>query len=127
MKQCIHTKQAPQAIGAYSQAIKVGNTSYFSGQIPLDPNTMALVSNDFAEQAMQVFTNLQAVSKAAGGSLAEVVKLTIYLTDLAQFASFNDIMMTFFKEPYPARTTIQVAALPKGAQIEVDAVMVLDA
>ncbi len=124
MKQIINTDDAPKAIGPYSQGIKIGNTVYFSGQIPLHPETMALVSNDFAAQAEQVFNNLKAVSCAAGGHLNDIVKLTIYLVDLTHFSVVNDIMSRFFQSPYPARTTIQVAALPKGAQIEVDAVMV---
>src|SRR5947209_7054340 len=101
MKNKIHTDQAPQAIGAYSQAIKAGNTVYLSGQIPLDPHTMALVSTDFTAQVRQVFTNLQAVCKSAGGSLDAIVKLTIYLTDLKYFSVVNEVMMTFFKEPFP--------------------------
>jgi reactive intermediate/imine deaminase len=125
MKHKIHTEQAPQAIGPYSQAIQVGNTIYFSGQIPLDLTTMALVSDDFADQVTQVFNNLQAVSKAAGGSLDAIVKLTIYLTDLTRFSIVNEVMMRFFKEPYPARTTIQVSALPKAAQIEIEAIMAI--
>jgi reactive intermediate/imine deaminase len=125
MKTTIQSEQAPRAIGPYSQAIRVHNTVYFSGQIPLDPATMTIVSDEFAAQATQVFTNLQAVSTAAGGSLDAIVKLTIYLTDLATFAEMNDIMMRFFRDPFPARTTIQVAALPKAARIEIDAVMVI--
>ncbi|MBV9576084.1 MAG: RidA family protein [Gammaproteobacteria bacterium] len=126
MKQAIQTLNAPAAIGVYSQAIQQGNTVYFSGQIPLDPNTMTLVSDDFAKQALQVFANLKAVSEAAGGSLETIVKLTIFLTDLASFPIMNEVMMQFFKKPYPARSTIQVSALPKAAQIEVEAIMVLD-
>ena len=125
MPQYIQTPDAPAAIGAYSQAVKVGHTIYFSGQIPLDPNTMQLVSEDFAEQTKQVFDNLNAVANAAGGGLEEIVKLTIYLTDLTHFPIVNDIMKTYFNEPYPARTTLQVSALPKAAQIEVEAIMVL--
>ncbi len=125
MKQTIHTDQAPQAIGPYSQAIKIANTVYFSGQIPLDPKTMALCSTDFKEQTTQVFTNIAAVAKAAGGDLASIVKLTIYLVDLANFAVVNETMQKFFTEPYPARTTIQVSALPKAAQIEIEALMVV--
>lgn len=125
MKRQIETQDAPQAIGPYSQAIHAGNTVYFSGQIPLDPKTMQLVSDDFSSQAKQVLNNLQAVSLAAGGSLEKIVKLTIYLTDLANFAALNEMMMQFFKPPYPARTTIQVSALPKSAQVEIDAVMVI--
>lgn len=125
MKNKIHTDNAPQTIGPYSQAIKVGNTVYFSGQIPLNPNTMTLISDDFTQQTEQVFSNLEAVSEAAGGNLDSIVKLTIYLTDLAHFPIVNSIMMKFFQAPYPARTTIQVSALPKAAQIEIEAVMVL--
>lgn len=125
MKLSITTSNAPQAIGAYSQAIKAGNTIYLSGQIPLDPVTMTLISDDFTAQAKQVFVNLREVVKAAGGTFDNVVKLTIYLTDLKQFAIVNEIMASFFNQPYPARATIQVAALPKGAQIEIDAIMVI--
>lgn len=125
MKQKIHTEHAPQAIGPYSQAIKTGNTIYFSGQIPLDPKTMALCATDFKEQTKQVFTNMAAVAKAAGGDLNSIVKLTIYLVDLANFAVVNETMQHFFSEPYPARTTLQVSALPKEAQIEIEAVMIV--
>lgn len=125
MKTKIETQHAPQAIGPYSQAIQAGNTIYFSGQIPLDPKTMEIVSTDFAAQALQVITNLQEVSKAAGGNLDAIVKMTIYLTDLAHFHILSEVMMRFFKQPYPARTTIQVSALPKAALIEIEAVMVI--
>lgn len=125
MKQTIHTNLAPAAIGPYSQAIKAGNTIYLSGQIPLDPATMEVVSSNFHTQAVQVFKNLQAVSEAAGGSLNDVVKLTIYLIDLSHFTIVNEIMMQYFTNPYPARATIQVSALPKAVQIEIDAVMVV--
>lgn len=125
MKQKIHTEQAPRAIGPYSQAMQSGNTVYFSGQIPLDPSTMTIVSEDFAVQAEQVFLNLEQVCKAAQGNLDNIVKLTIYLTDLTYFSVVNDIMTRFFSEPYPARTTIQVPALPKAAQIEIDAIMII--
>jgi len=125
MKKQISSNQAPQAIGPYSQAIQVHHTVYLSGQIPLDPQSMVLVSSDFAVQAKQVFTNLAAVSEAAGGSLNDIVKLTIYLIDLQQFSIVNEIMTQFFQAPYPARATIQVSALPKEAQIEIDAVMVM--
>jgi reactive intermediate/imine deaminase len=121
----VHSQHAPHAIGPYSQAIKSGNTIYFSGQIPLDPVTMALVSGDIAAQTTQVLSNLLAVSTAAGGNLDAIVKLTIYLTDLAHFSRVNEVMSKFFKEPYPARTTVQVSALPKAAQIEIDAIMVV--
>lgn len=126
MKHIIQTEDAPKAIGPYSQAVKAGNTVYFSGQIPLDPKTMTLVGGDISAQAEQVFVNLQAVAKAAGGSLDAIVKLTIYLTDLNGFPLVNEIMKTFFKEPYPARSTIQISALPKAAQIEIEAIMVVD-
>lgn len=125
MKQPIHTVLAPQAIGPYSQAIRAGDTVYLSGQIPLDPRTMLLVSGDIAEQTTQVLMNMQEVSKAAGGSLDKVVKLTIYMTDLVHFPVVNEVMTRFFMQPYPARTTVQVSALPKEAQIEIEAVMVL--
>ncbi len=125
MKQKIETIIAPNAIGPYSQAIKVGKTIYFSGQIPLDPKTMVLISDDFAEQTQQVFANLEAVAKAAGGNLNDIVKLTIFLTNLANFSIVNDIMQRYFVEPFPARTTIEVSKLPKSALVEVDAMMVL--
>ena len=124
MKQKIHTNLAPAAIGPYSQAIRVGDTVYLSGQIPLDPQSMMLVANDIKRQATQAFMNLQAVAIAAKGDLSKVVKLTIYLIDLKHFAVVNEVMTQFFQEPYPARATIQVSALPKEALIEVDAVMV---
>lgn len=123
-KQAIQTDQAPAAIGPYSQAIRIGNTIYLSGQIPLDPRTMHLVSAEIRDQAVQVFKNLEAVAGAAGASLAEVVKLTIYLTNLDHFAIVNEVMTHYFHEPYPARVTVQVSALPKAAQIEVDAVII---
>lgn len=125
MKHIIQTEKAPKAIGPYSQAVKVGNTVYFSGQIPLHPDTMALVTGGVQEEAKQVFTNLAAVASAAGGSLDAIVKLTIYLTDLSHFPQVNEVMTTFFKEPYPARTTIQISALPKAAQVEIEAIMVV--
>jgi reactive intermediate/imine deaminase len=126
MKQKIQTELAPQAIGPYSQAICIGNTVYLSGQIPLNPQTMELIANDFQQQVFQTLTNLEQVTKAAGGSLDQVVKLTVYLVDLAQFPIFNQLMSQFFTEPYPARTTLQVSALPKGAQVEVDAIMFIE-
>jgi reactive intermediate/imine deaminase len=126
MKSIINTTEAPEAIGPYSQAVKIGQCVYLSGQIPLVPQTMVLVSMDFRDQALQVFTNLKKVCEAAHGGLADIVKLTIYLTDLAHFAVVNEVMLQFFHEPYPARATIQVAALPKAALIEVDAIMVID-
>lgn len=125
-RQIIHTDSAPAAIGPYSQAVKAGTTVYLSGQIPLDPATMELVSDDVAAQARQVFNNLAAVCDAAGGSLGKIVRVGIYLTDLARFAEVNAVMAEFFDAPYPARSTIEVSALPRGARVEVDAVMVLD-
>jgi reactive intermediate/imine deaminase len=124
-KTIIRTAKAPQAIGTYSQAVKTGDTVYLSGQIPLDPATMNLVSGDMRAQIARVFDNLKAVADAAGGSLADVVKLNVFLTDLAHFPLVNEIMAQYFKEPYPARAAIGVAALPKGAMVEMDAVMVL--
>lgn len=125
MKNMIETADAPSAIGTYSQAIKVGNTIYLSGQIPLDVKTMTLVEGDIAAQTHQVFRNLQAVAKAAGGTLNDIVKLTIYMMDLGHFAVVNDVMSEYFDKPYPARATVQVSALPKLAQIEMDAIMEL--
>jgi reactive intermediate/imine deaminase len=124
-KEPIHTSRAPAAIGPYSQAIRAGSTIYLSGQIPLDPKTKELVKGDIRAQTRQVFENLAAVSKAAGGSLANAVRLTIYLTDLANFAAVNEVMAEFCKEPYPARVTIGVAQLPRGAAVEVDGILVL--
>ncbi len=121
----ISTDKAPAAIGPYSQAVRAGNTVYFSGQIPLDPATGHLVQGDIEAHTRRVFDNLKAVAEAAGGSLADVVRVGIYVTDLAHFATVNAVMAQYFKEPYPARSTIQVSALPKGAEVEVDAVMVL--
>lgn len=125
-KTIVHTDEAPAAIGAYSQAVTVstGSTTYLSGQIPLDPKSMELASSDFREQAEQVFRNLGAVAAAAGGSLDHCVKLTVYLTDLGNFQTVNEVMSKFIAEPYPARAAIEVSALPKNAQIEIDAVMV---
>jgi reactive intermediate/imine deaminase len=120
----ISTKDAPAAIGPYSQAIRAGDTVYLSGQIPLDPNSMQLVEG-FEAQVRRVFDNLRAVCRAAGGDFDRVVRVTIYLTDLAQFPKVNEIMATYFAEPFPARVTIGVASLPRGAQVEIDAVMVL--
>ncbi|MDR5899429.1 RidA family protein [Halomonas vilamensis] len=124
-KAVINTEKAPAAIGPYSQAVKAGNTVYMSGQIPLDPATMALVSDDFEAQARQVFTNLQAVCDEAAGSLGDIVKLNLYLVDLENFAIVNRVMEEFFASPYPARAAVGVKALPKGAQVEAEAVMVL--
>jgi len=124
-KSIITTEDAPAAIGTYSQAVKVGDTVYLSGQIPLDPETMEVVSGDFALRARRVFDNLKAVCQAAGGSLQDIVKLNIYLTDLNDFATLNEVMATYFQEPYPARAAVGVAALPKGVPVEMEAVMVL--
>ncbi|MEY3017686.1 MAG: hypothetical protein RL336_821 [Pseudomonadota bacterium] len=124
-KAAIHTSNAPQAIGPYSQAIKVDNTVYLSGQIPLDPATMELVGDDISARARRVFDNLSAVAEAAGGSLDDVVKVNISLTDLGNFADVNEVMKTYFKEPYPARACVGVASLPKGTDIEIEAIMVL--
>ncbi|HBJ90995.1 MAG TPA: reactive intermediate/imine deaminase [Gammaproteobacteria bacterium] len=124
-KQAIQTSDAPAAIGPYSQAIRSGSLLFCSGQIPLDPITMEIVSQDVADQAHQVFLNLSAVAEAAGSSLDAAVKLTIFLTDLDDFAVVNEIMSKYFKLPYPARATIQVSALPKAAQVEVEAILVL--
>lgn len=124
--QPVNTDQAPQAIGPYSQAVITGNLAFLSGQIPLDPATMELVEGDIATQANQVFKNLGSVIEACGATTSDVVKLTIYLTDLGEFPRVNDIMAGYFTEPYPARATIEVSALPKGALVEVDAVVVLD-
>ena len=123
--QIIATEQAPAAIGPYSQAVRAGDTVYFSGQIPLDPATGELVQGDIAAQTRRVFDNLVAVAQAAGGSLAQIARVGIYVTDLANFATVNAVMAEYFQAPYPARSTIEVAGLPKGAQVEVDAVMVL--
>jgi reactive intermediate/imine deaminase len=119
----IQTADAPAAIGPYSQAVRVGKLVFCSGQIPLDPVTMEIVSGGIAEQAHQVFNNLKAVAAAAGGSLDNAVKLTIFLTDLGEFAKVNEIMAGYFNEPYPARATIEVSALPKGSLVEVEAVL----
>ena len=119
----ISTPEAPEAIGPYSQAVKVGNTVWISGQIPLVPGSMELVTGDITAQAEQVFRNLAAIADAAGGSLDSSVKINISLTDLADFAAVNEVMASFFQEPYPARACVQVAALPKGVDIEVEAVI----
>ncbi|MCQ4319436.1 RidA family protein [Stutzerimonas stutzeri] len=121
----INSDNAPAAIGPYSQAIKAGNTVYMSGQIPLDPKTMELVEG-FEAQTVQVFENLKAVAEAAGGSLKDLVKLNIFLTDLGNFATVNEVMSRYFQQPYPARAAIGIAALPKAAQVEMDAIMVLE-
>lgn len=122
-KVIIRTSDAPAAIGTYSQAVKIGTTVYLSGQIPLVPATMQLISEDFSEQTHQVFKNLAAVCDAAGGSLNDMVKVNIFLTDLGHFAKVNEIMSQYFAEPYPARAAVQVTALPRGSQIEIDGVM----
>lgn len=124
-KTIIQTDHAPRAIGTYSQAVKVGNTVYLSGQIPLVPETMELVAGDMETQIRQVFDNLAAVAAAAGGSLADLVKLNIYLTDLSHFPLVNQVMATYFQQPYPARAAVGVAALPKGAAVEMDGILVL--
>jgi len=125
-REIIHTDKAPQAIGTYSQAVKVDNTVYLSGQIPLIPESMELIDGDIAAQIRRVFDNLKAVAMAAGGDLKHVVKLNVFLTDLANFPTVNEIMAEYFSQPYPARAAIGVAALPKGAAVEMDAVMVID-
>ena len=120
--QPIHSNEAPNAIGPYSQAVRVGDTVYLSGQIPLDPQTMELVEGDIGARARRVFDNLAAVMQEAGGSLSAIVKLTIYLVDLEQFGQVNEVMAEYFDAPFPSRATVAVAALPKGAPIEVEAV-----
>ncbi|GAA0786582.1 MULTISPECIES: RidA family protein [Pseudomonadati] len=121
----IATDKAPQAIGTYSQAVKVGSTVYLSGQIPLDPVTMTMVSDEFSAQVVQVFENLTAVCAAAGGNMSDIVKLNIFLTDLSHFATVNDIMSRYFQQPYPARAAIGVKELPKGSLVEMDGIMEL--
>jgi len=121
----IATTEAPAAIGPYSQAVRAGDTVYFSGQIPLDPATGNVVEGDITAQTRRVFDNLVAVAQAAGGSLAQFVRVGIYVTDLSNFAAVNAVMAEYFQAPYPARATIEVSALPKGVQVEVDAIMVL--
>jgi reactive intermediate/imine deaminase len=123
--QLVHSKAAPAAIGTYSQAIQCGNTIYLSGQIPLDPKTMELCSQDIKAQITQVLENLSAVCHAAGGSLANIVKLNVFLTDLSHFPLINEAMDQYFTEPYPARAAIGVASLPRGSQVEMDGIMVL--
>ncbi|WP_102797598.1 RidA family protein [Bowmanella denitrificans] len=124
-KSVIHTDRAPKAIGTYSQAVKSGTTVYLSGQIPLVPETMEMVSDDFEAQARQVFENVKAVCEAAGGSTNDLTKVNIFLTDLSNFAKVNEIMSQYFKQPYPARAAIGVKELPKGSQIEIDGIMEL--
>lgn len=123
MKTIVSTTNAPSAIGTYSQAVKVSNTVYLSGQIPLIPETMEVIEGGFAEQAQQVFKNLVAVCEAAGGNINDMVKVNIFMTDLSNFATVNEIMSQYFTEPYPARAAIQVSALPKGVDIEIDGIM----
>ena len=125
-KTIIQTDKAPAAIGTYSQAVKADNTVYISGQIPLDPASMEIVEGGIDAQITRVFDNLVAVSEAAGGSLKDAVKLTIYLTDLSHFPTVNEIMAKYFDEPYPARAAIEVSALPKGVGVEMDAILVLE-
>lgn len=122
----IHSDQAPAAVGTYSQAVKCGKTVYLSGQVALDPKTAAIVSGGVEAEIHQVFRNLTAVAKAAGGSLKDAAKLTIYVIDMANFPKVNEIMAQYFDKPYPARATVGVAALPKNAQVEIDAVLVLE-
>ena len=124
-RQIIHSDAAPAAIGPYSQAVRVGNTVLLSGQIPLDPATMEMVSDDVEAQARQVFKNLTAVAEAAGGTLANAVRIGIFMTDLSQFAKVNAVMAEFFNAPFPARATVEVSALPRGAKVEVEAILVL--
>ncbi len=125
-RQIIHTDKAPQAIGTYSQAVRVGNTVYISGQIPLDPATGTLLSGDIDAEIRRVFDNLRAIAEAAGGSLAQVVKLSVFLTDLAHFPRVNEIMAQYFASPYPARAALGVAALPRGARVEMECILSLE-
>lgn len=124
-RKIIQTDDAPAAIGAYSQAVRAGNLVFLSGQIPLDPRTMELVEGDFEARARRVFDNLAAVARAAGGGLDDVVKLTVYLTDLGNFGTVNTVMADYFSEPWPARAAVGVASLPKGADVEAEAVLAL--
>ncbi len=124
-KQTIHSDDAPAAIGTYSQAIRSGDLVFLSGQIPLDPASMEIVGGDFEDRARRVFDNLKAVAAAAGGNLNQVVKLTIYLTDLSNFATINSVMEDYFDQPYPARAAVGVASLPKGVDVEADAILAL--
>jgi len=124
-RQIISTPDAPAAIGTYSQAVKCGNTVYLSGQIPLDPVTMTMLNATIEDEIHQVFKNLSAVAKASGGSLADIAKLNIFLTDLGHFAKVNEIMSQYFQQPYPARAAVGVASLPRGARVEADAILVL--
>lgn len=125
-RKTIHTDKAPAAIGPYSQAVRVGDTVYLSGQIPLDPATGLLVEGDISAQARRAFDNLRAVCEAGGGSLSDIARLGLYLTDLGNFATVNSVMSEYFQAPFPARSTIEVSGLPRGAGFEVDAIMVLD-
>jgi len=125
-KEIISTDKAPQAIGTYSQAVKAGNTVYLSGQIPLIPDTMQMVDGDMEAQIVRVFENLKAVITAAGGDFSHVVKLNIFLTDLVHFPLVNEVMARYFSQPYPARAAVGVASLPKAADVEMDAVLVID-
>ena len=125
-REIIHTDKAPQAIGTYSQAVKIGDVVYLSGQIPLVPETMTVVEGDFSTQVRRVFDNLSAVAQAAGGRLQDVAKLNIFMTDLSHFATVNEIMAEYFEQPYPARAAIGVASLPKDVAVEMDGVMHLD-
>ena len=125
VRKAIHSDQAPKAIGPYSQAIRVGDTVYMAGQIPLDPVTMQMVEGDFEKEARRVFENIKAVIAAAGGTFDQVVKVTIFLTDFADFAKVNEIMAQYFKEPFPARSTVAVAALPRNARVEVECTLQL--
>ena len=124
-RQTIHTSHAPQAIGPYSQAVRAGDTVYLSGQIPLDPATMQLVSGDIEAEIRQVFENLKAVAQASGGSLANAVKVNVFLTDLGHFAKVNEIMATYCTQPFPARAAVGVAQLPRGARVEIECVLYL--
>jgi reactive intermediate/imine deaminase len=125
-KEIIHSDNAPAAIGPYSQAVKSGSTVYLAGQIPLDPSTMEVVAGDISAQAVQVFKNLTAVCNAAGGNLSDAVKLNIFLADLQDFAEVNAVMADFLAEPYPARACVEVSALPRGVQVEIDGILEID-
>ena len=122
-RQIIHTDDAPQAIGTYSQAVRIGDTVYLSGQVPLDPKTMQLVTGDIEAQIRRVFENLKAVAAAAGGTLAQAVKMNVYLTDLAHFGKVNEIMALYCAKPYPARAAVGVAQLPRGAEVEIECIL----
>ena len=124
-KEIINTDKAPAAIGSYSQAVKVDNTVYISGQIPIDPNTKALVGDGFSEQAHRVFVNLIAVAEASGGTINDAVKLTVYITELANFPTLNEVMADYLQQPFPARATVEISALPLGALVEIDAILYL--